>query len=146
MASDDFESVCAQVVRDFKAIDYRPLFDSDIQLDIAHEIRGNFLRQARSNNEPWRELAQSTINAKGHDTILVETGELAKASADKGHGKHLHRATQHELLFGEVTEHGHWHMTGTSRMPARPYMEISGDVVDLIADRVLSFAVQELRA
>jgi hypothetical protein len=62
--------------------------------------------------EPWEPLAESTKKAKGHDTILIDTGELAAGTMA------VPRAGAGIDLVS--LDYGQYHQTGTTRMPRRP--------------------------
>lgn len=66
----------------------------------------------------WAPLAPSTVARKGHDTIMVETGQT-------------YRETRVRTLpgagIGLVTGHkAQWHLEATGNRPARPVLPLRG--------------------
>jgi phage gpG-like protein len=73
----------------------------------------------------WPPLAASTIERKGHDTILVDSGALEKSLVDEHAEGHLEEIIGNELLFGTnlTSDDGTYYpgllRSGTKNMPAR---------------------------
>ncbi len=66
----------------------------------------------------WQKLAKSTIDRKGHDTILVESGDSYKATRVRplpGAGI--------QLVTGEKLQ---WHLEAAENRPARPVLPLNG--------------------
>jgi len=109
-----------------------------------------FSMEIDPNGQAWEKLADYTIFKKGHDTILVESGEL-KASLTGGGTPNSYREvmagvgdTKAVLLFGTDVEYAHWHMTGTSKMPARPMVGVTDQYVDRLAQDVADIVIANL--
>lgn len=79
----------------------------------------NFARQMSYNDAPWAALSSSTQSRKGSSKILQDEGIL------KG-GIALTSANQDQAIVQSTTgsEYGIYHMKGTSKMPARPYIGV----------------------
>lgn len=71
---------------------------------ITKRLQKQYDRGVDAYGNPWIPLAQSTIDKKGHDQILVEHGDTREGTYAKpqgGAGIALH-----------VGIHGHWHQEG----------------------------------
>lgn len=62
----------------------------------------------------WPRLAQSTIDRKGFERPLYETGELQRSIE--------HNVDDHEAYVGTNVEYAKYQEYGTSRIPARPFL------------------------
>lgn len=62
----------------------------------------------------WAPLAESTVDAKGHDRPLIDTGEMLASFQHEVDKRAL------EAIAGATDEKMIWHELGTSKMPARP--------------------------
>lgn len=72
----------------------------------------------------WAALADSTVARKGlSGQILVETGDL-RASFTEAGGDHIEHIQRDELIFGTSDPKAAFHQRGTSKMPARPVIEL----------------------
>jgi len=63
----------------------------------------------------WQPLAASTLERKNSDTPLLETGEMRDSIQ--------HVADHHEAHIGSNSDKAVWHELGTSKIPARPFLE-----------------------
>lgn len=103
---------------------------------LAEQEQRMFDEERDSSGRSWPVLKQSTINRKGHDQILVETGELKKSLTDLNDSFNIHEIQPRELLFGTSDPKALFHQEGTSKMPARPPVGISDETADTIAEFV----------
>lgn len=89
------------------------------------EIRQSFDSGRDPTGVPWAPLAESTIRNKGHDTILVDSGEYRDSfSHDVTGGVGVGPIGGSAMLkITTDSEVAKWHEFGTSRMPARPIMQ-----------------------
>lgn len=138
------------ITEDFKSLPY-PDFMGGLAADsIRDRVQENFDKEQRADGTAWAPLAASTIARKGSDTILVDKGKLKPASTSKSAANHIEYTDNSDdnywLVFGESTEYGGFHMTGTSRMPARPHMEINTDTVDEMANSLADWIVDGIRS
>jgi HK97 gp10 family phage protein len=62
----------------------------------------------------WPRLAESTIERKGFERPLYETGELQNSIH--------HNVDDHEAYVGTDVEYAKYQEYGTSRIPARPFL------------------------
>ena len=74
---------------------------------------------------PWAPLAESTLRQKGHDTILVDTGDYRDSfemnvTTSAGLGP---TGGSGILEIASESDVAKWHEFGTSRMPARPVLQ-----------------------
>lgn len=66
---------------------------------------------------PWKPLAPETIRKKGHDTILVEEGDMRDSGYVNDHNNEL------VVDVGYSDEKVAFHEFGTEDIPARPILE-----------------------
>lgn len=71
----------------------------------------------------WAPLADSTIEAKGTDQILVESGDLERSLTERG-GDNIFEIHDTWFLFGTHDPKAALHQKGTSRMPQRRPLEL----------------------
>lgn len=88
----------------------------------------NFATQGSSSGSAWPPLAESTLKAKAAkgqpSRILVATGLLEGSLLGTGQG-HVERRLPQMFEWGSDVPYGQFHMTGTSRMPARPPVRLT---------------------
>lgn len=99
----------------------RPVL-SKIRRDWILWNREQFASQGARGSGGWAPLKPETVAAKGHSTILLETGRLWDAltnisNIDMGDD------WLHLTLPNEVEDYATYHMTGTEHMPQRRPME-----------------------
>lgn len=143
------KSILEEVVRDIQAIDFTYLMDEFFAtLQEEHKYYFDYFVSPRG--QAWAPLSQVTIDAKGHDTILRETNALfLSMTTETGDSIRDIGGGVGDLLvygvFGTSVEYAHYHMTGTSRMPARPFAGIPAILVDEIALDVADLIVSNLK-
>ena len=139
--------VYVEIEDQFQNISYvEPLTDAIGLLKQQHEAM--FAAEVDSAGNPWPVLSPYTINRKGHDTILVETGQM-KASIVDETGDSIRdivaEGNNQGLVFGTSDEKAPRHQTGTTKMPARPPIGIQLDNIDVIANQVADLVVESLK-
>lgn len=76
-----------------------------------------------SQGEAWPPLAASTIERKGHDTILVDTEDLKNSLTQRDFegeaGGMILEVGPNFIRFGTSMSYAIYHQHGTSRMPQR---------------------------
>ncbi len=82
----------------------------------------------------WANLAPSTIAAKGHDEILIDTHELWDSI--------LYQASDDMVVIGSSIAYGSYLQTGTRKMPARPWLGLSADDMAEIGQLVANYLEQ----
>lgn len=111
---------------------------------LVEEHREHFAQEKDAGGNSWAPLAQSTIDRKGHDTILVEHGDLERSLTAIGGAGNIAAVTGQGLLFGTSDEKAGFHQAGTSRMPARPPVGISEERINQLAESLADSAVNQL--
>jgi phage gpG-like protein len=116
--------------------------------DLEADHKAFFDEAQDKHGSPWAPLAPYTIQRKGHDTILIETGALVKSLTQKGAMYAIREffATGGEMgiIFGTSRPHAVLHMTGTSRMPARPMVGLTEDRIDKFQQKIGDIVIDEL--
>lgn len=140
------EDIFKDVQDQFKDIDYTPVLQGYMtELETAHV--DYFMEEHDPVGKAWKPLSPRTIARKGHDQILFETGALMNSpggqTADsiklvfrEGDGTYL--------VFGTGVEYAHWHMTGTTRMPARPFLGLNDELLETLTTATADAAVDAL--
>lgn len=117
------------------------------QSRIAHA--GYFATSTDPAGTAWAPLAPSTIERKGHDTILVDTGKLRASLTASSAGGDAIRETfdngnQAGITFGTSVEYAGYHMSGASRMPARPEVGVNDKLADEMANTIADHVVRQI--
>lgn len=100
--------------------------------------------------QAWPPLRPSTINKKGHATILVETGKL-KASLTGRTGDSIREVVDEGpgragLSFGTDVPYAHFHQDGTLRIPQREHVGASEQTIDEFAEAIADVFTNQLKA
>lgn len=95
-------------------------------------IDDSFAREQTPTGAPWADLAPATIERKGHDTILYETGELRESFDTEVEWGPV---GDKKLTIYSEDEKLKYHEYGTVNMPRRPIIgplarRLDGDVLD----------------
>lgn len=104
-----------------KTADPEPVLEESRTI-LAENERAVFDSSGGTIGETWPALNDATIAEKGSDRILVMTGRLRAALSNP---EHVHITTTSAELNAEGVPYAHFHITGTSNMPARPFLGIS---------------------
>lgn len=80
----------------------------------------------------WRPLAESTIRKKGHDTILVDSDQLRQGATSID----TWQISGGIATMFDPVEYGHWHISGTTHMPARNFVGLDGTTEDALAEEL----------
>ena len=127
-----------------------PFFD-DAAAYMVNVVQHRIYRSKKGpDGQRWAPLAQSTIDIKGHDTILYETGEL-------GRSIHVDSQDRSGFIIASDAPYAYFMQNGIKRtggmisgkrVPARPFMGISERNVKVISrmlkDHVAGRAKAEL--
>lgn len=81
-------------------------------------IDQSFERERTPTGTPWAPLAPATVERKGHDTILVEEGDLKESFDTEVQFSPLNK----KLVVYSEDEKLKYHEYGTVNMPRRPIM------------------------
>lgn len=133
------------IANEFKTGDYSQPFKEEIAPELAEQHAEGFAAATDSNGNPWAPLSPFTIRKKGHDTILVDTKSMANSIVSEGHPEHVQTISARELAWGSRDEKLPRHMSGTSRMPARPAVGVTPKTADRIAEIVADATVEILK-
>ena len=127
-------------------IDFKYLMEE--QLGVLEGMHAYYFQNEVSpENKKWEKLSDYTIFKKGHDQILMETGDLLRSLTERNAPDAIREVddgggdSKGYLVFGTSVEYAHWHMSGPQNMPARPMVgitewyadKVAEDVADLIA-------------
>lgn len=103
---------------------------------VSREIEINFEAEGRP---PWDALEAATSERKSQlgldPRILRATGELFEAvTSPDAWDIGMEGSTQAAALLRDTTDHGTFHITGTSFMPARDWSFVPDDALDRIEE------------
>lgn len=90
-----------------RSVQARPLYD-DLGWKLIKIQREQFRTEGARGGAPWAPLEPSTIRAKGHDTIMVDSG-ATKDSFEYGDTLNIFEATDDDLKWGSRAEGGSYH-------------------------------------
>ena len=80
-------------------------------------------REVFAGDNNWPALDPSTIEAKGHSTILIDSKDLFNSYTSDS----AFSVGSDEILYGSDVPYADYHETGTSRMPKRSVLEAVSD-------------------
>lgn len=106
-----------------RGADMRPAF-AMIADDIVEWNAQQFMSQGARASGGWEELAASTVKAKGHDTILIDSSDLFHEMINRSN----FMITDSFLHFKPPAEQariGAFHQSGTVNMPQRRVIEFT---------------------
>lgn len=137
----------ASVARDFGDTNYSAYLHSQLpKLEKLHKLY--FDAEQDPTGAGWPALAPSTIQRKGHDRILYESGRLRESLAGKS-GDSLRdvidEGAMSGLAFGTTVPYSLFHDKATENRPARPHVGINLKVLDKIAEGALAVALARLK-
>lgn len=143
----EWRAFWAGIENDFASMDLGPTLNQELGfLEMVHN--DYFFDAVDPGGTAWAPLAPSTIAAKGHSNILVDTNRLLNSLT--GPGPDAIRRVEgqrgnYQLVFGTNVEYAVFHDTGTATMPARPAVGFSDETLDKMTDHVLDGAVEQLK-
>jgi len=123
--------------------DYTALL-RDFRYSIASEKAAMFESQSDVHGNPWAPLAESTIQKKGHDTILVETGALRTSLLDVDGEGNFNEFDSHSLTYGSLVPYALVHESAYGNRPARPTLGISAELMAEFERKVLARTIEEM--
>jgi phage virion morphogenesis protein len=115
--------------------------------DVSRQVREDtlecFATQSDPDGKAWPELAQSTIDKKGHEEILIERGDLYQSFVTEEA-----TITETEMEWGSNDEHAELHQqdehASTVGLPVRKMVGFSEARQQSIEDQVADFVEQEV--
>lgn len=116
-----------------------------IGVDLRLDHEGFFDREASPAGLPWKPLSPLTIAAKGHSTILVDTGEMKNSVTVKGHPNAIQRIAGNELVWGTRDPKAAKHQYGIG-VPQRSFVGFTPNRVDGAAEEIATSVVEQLKA
>jgi hypothetical protein len=123
--------------------DYSALL-REFRYSIANEKAEMFENQSDVHGNPWASLAESTIQKKGHDTILVETGALRTSLVDVDGEGNFNEVDSHSLTYGSLVPYALVHESAYGNRPARPTLGISAELMAEFEQKVLDRTIEEM--
>ena len=120
----------------FQLKSFKEPLNRAIRTVLIPSIKKNFA----SNGRPrWASLSDKTVQRKGSATpILNETGKLKTAAQQINNWSIDKEEAKFTGLPGKV-EYGEFHLSGTRKMPARPFIMMQSEDVEAIEDIFVSW-------
>lgn len=138
-----FAGIFEEIEIQFQETDYtEPLTETLGLLEEQHQVM--YESGQDSNGSAWAPLAPSTIAKKGHATILVDKNKQKAALVSETGDSIRDVVSEGQVsgaVFGTDLEYTHFHVEGTSRMPARPPVGISEKTIDQVTNKVADHTV-----
>ena len=148
-ALDDLKSELDDVANDFFHIELGPLIVSVERMIESHH-KNIFEQELAPSGAYWEELAESTVEAKGHAIILEDLGDLLQSLTFGGMGdaiRERHTTTgAAELLFGTTDPKSEFHQKGTKKMPQREHVGLNDIFIDeFMVPGIADFVIKKLK-
>lgn len=137
-------AVFADLDNAFRDCDYEPTL-RQVLPELAQDHAGFFGQARDSGGSPWPPLSPVTVAAKGHSTILVDSGALRASLTQPGGPNNVAAASHRGLIFGTADHKAGYHQTGTSKMPARPPVGLTEQRLDSICEAVADTVIEALK-
>jgi phage gpG-like protein len=138
-------AVFQDIENKFNEADYGPDLEKYAVPEITADHAQYFERRADPSGTPWQPLSPVTIAKKGFDQPLVETNAMRTSLLDPNHPEHIGGTANRGLNFGTSDEKASIHQKGAGRIPARPFVGISEQRVDYLANLVADSLIEQLK-
>lgn len=135
---DEFIATAAGLFQRGMRGDYTPVLRK-IMLDLQDRHRGLFDFESAPTGEPWPELAESTIERKGHDRILYESGRLLASLAEETGDSIREIVSDVEtpgFSFGTSVPYSIYHQYGTQTLDQREHVGANDNMVDQMVEDI----------
>lgn len=140
---DEFLEEVEQGIQRIREGDFTPPFRKAMK-DFEEYHDFYFEEEVAYTGVPWAELSPITIEAKGHDTILFDTGRL-RDSLTKNTPDAIREIAgdvySPSFSFGTYVEYAAYHQAGTNNLPARPPVGITEQGLELLGEDVFDHIV-----
>jgi hypothetical protein len=119
----------------------RPL--QTVGLYLAAQARRCFDEQRSPDGVPWAGWKHPPSARRGGPSakLLRDRDVLMASLVGKG-AYHVERVTRASLLWGTAVPYGKYHQDGTRTIPARPFVGVSGPMLDRIEQILLDYAAR----
>lgn len=142
---EDIKTLFADLGQRVKVADYTEELEGFLPR-IAEFEAGMFAGQFDSNLEDWSPLRPATIRRKGDDRILIDAGALRDSLIHVGGPGNIAESAPRGLLFGTNIEYAGFLQEGTSKMPARPPVGMSEEMLDKLCEVVADATVEKMKS
>lgn len=107
-----------------RLVNSKPVFRTigEHMMDIINE---QFRSEGKRSTGGWAPLKESTIEAKGHAGILVDSGDLFRSLTRRGDRGNIFTVQPNLLRLGTTLDYAVFHQKGTNRMPQRKIIEFT---------------------
>lgn len=118
----------------------------DVMVDLEQLHRQRFAAEQTPDGSPWPELSPATVERKGHDKILWETGRLLDSlgieTADSVR-EVVEEPAGVGLTYGTSVPYGRYHQLGEG-VPLRVFFGVTEDEIKSMAERAGEHAAASL--
>lgn len=142
----DIDQLYREIALDWLEVEFRTALEDELtKLEEIHA--GYFNSRSGPDGNEWPALAASTVQRKGHDTILVETGRLRRDLTQSGAGLRevVEEPAGAGFVFGTDATYSVFHDTESDTRPARRHVGMTLEHTDAIAGRMLDVALEDLQ-
>jgi phage gpG-like protein len=127
----------------YRDADYESLMTA-VQTDLQRDHAEYFSEESGPDGSSWPPLATRTIQRKGHDSILFETGALRESLTGDVSGA-VRNTTHRGLVFGTSVPYSIFHQQGAGRLPQRAHVGVTEQRVEAITEQVADALVDKLK-
>lgn len=149
-SQQDLNRLFDSVVEDFRALSFQQMFLEEQRM-MAEVFVGYFLSATGPSGAKWPPLATSTIEKKGHNTILVDTGRLVGSLNSPTGGGDAIRETVDDFggagagfSFGTAVPYSVFHDRPIGQKH-RQHIGIDENYFSGIVDRSMDYALEGLK-
>lgn len=143
---NDWRRFWNQIETDFETLDMKPVLEDE--LGVLERLHEDYFFDAKSpGGESWPALAPSTVAAKGHARILIDTGRLLQSLTQRGPDA-VRNVTggngSFDLVFGTAVPYSVFHDEATGNRPARQHVGWNDQTLDEVTFHVLDGALETM--
>lgn len=143
----DLDAVYAGLSRAWNEIRYRTLLIDELR-NLERQHKKYFDTETGPDGSKWPPLKDRTVIRKGHEKILVDTGALRRSlvsTHSSGVRIVIDEPAGRTLSFGTDVEYSVFHDTAKGNRPARRHVGVKPEYVNGFGERVIDFALEELK-
>jgi phage gpG-like protein len=136
--------VLNHVASELANANFQPVLKEEV-VPLLSRVHEDYFNRESGPVGDWAPLAPATVKRKGFDTILVDFNNMRSSLLFTGTQDHIEDVSEAGLTWGTSDHKAHFHMDGTTHMPARPFVGLTEPNIDEIGDILGNAAVELLK-